>query len=109
MMRQKFPNRRANEIADFEHDGQRFTAAISRLPNGDIGEIFLTCRKYGTALHSHAQDGAILASLAMQNGVSDRDIRATVKGPRNTSTFGEMPASSSTTSVATLPSMILTG
>jgi len=44
-MRQKIPNRRANEIADFEHAGQRYTAAISRFPNGEIAEIFLTSGK----------------------------------------------------------------
>jgi hypothetical protein len=32
--RRRLPNRRANEIVDFEHDGQRYTAAISRFPNG---------------------------------------------------------------------------
>ena len=81
MTRQRLPNRRANEIIDFEHAGQRYTAAISRFPNRDVAEIFLTCGKFGASVHLHAQDAAILASLAMQHGVSDQDIRATVKGP----------------------------
>jgi hypothetical protein len=81
MIRQRLPNRRANEIVDFEHDGQRYTAAISRFPSGDIGEIFLTCGKYGAAAHLHAQDSAILCSLALQSRVPVETILHAIKGP----------------------------
>jgi hypothetical protein len=79
--RQRPPNRRAIEIADFEHAGQRSTAAISRFPNGDIAEIFLTTGKYGADVHVHAQDSAVLASLALQSGVPVETIRHAIKGP----------------------------
>ena len=80
--RERLPNRRPNEIIDFEHDGQRYTAAISRFPsNGDIAEIFLTSGKYGAAVHMHAQDSAILASLALQSRVPLETILHAVKGP----------------------------
>jgi hypothetical protein len=71
-MRKKRPN---------EHDGQRYTTAISRFSNGDIAEIFLTCGKYGAAVHLHAQDSAILASLALQSGVPVETILHAIKGP----------------------------
>jgi hypothetical protein len=79
--RQRLPNRRGNEIVDFEHAGQRYTAAISRFPSGDLAEIFLTCGKYGAAVHLHAQDSAVLASLALQSGVPVETILHAVKGP----------------------------
>jgi hypothetical protein len=75
------PNKRSIEIADFEDDGQRYTAAISRFPNGDIAEIFLTSGKFGAAVHMHAQDSAILCSLALQCGVPVETILHAVKGP----------------------------
>ncbi|MVT71068.1 hypothetical protein GPL21_39180 [Bradyrhizobium pachyrhizi] len=80
-MRQKLPNRRPNEIVDFEYDGQRYTAAISRFPSGDVAEIFLTAGKYGAAVHLHAQDSAILASLALQSDVPVETIVHAIKGP----------------------------
>jgi len=80
-IRRHLPNRRANEIVDFEHAGQRYTAAISRFPNGDIAEIFLTSGKYGAAVHLHAQDSAILASLALQSRVPVETILHAIKGP----------------------------
>jgi hypothetical protein len=80
-MRQRLPNRRPNEVADFEHDGLRYTAAVTRFPDGSIAEIFLTSAKYGSAVHLHANDAAILASLALQHGASAETILHTVKGP----------------------------
>jgi hypothetical protein len=80
-MRQRLPNRRPNEIVDFDHEGQRYTAAITRFPNGNVAEIFLTSGKYGAAVHSHCQDSAILASLALQYGASEQDLRHTIRGP----------------------------
>ena len=79
--RKRLPHRRANEIANFEYDGQRYTAAISRFQNGDIAEIFLTSGKFGAAVHLHASDSAILCSLALQSGVPVETIRHAVKGP----------------------------
>jgi hypothetical protein len=80
-MRQRLPNRRPNEIIDFEHEGQRYTAAISRFANGRIAEVFLTSGKYGASVHLHATDSAILCSLALQHGVSEEDLRHTIRGP----------------------------
>jgi hypothetical protein len=80
-MRQKRPDRRAIEIADFEHGGQKYSAAISRFPNGKIAEVFLSSGKYGAAVHLHAQDSAVLCSLALQFGVPVETILHAVKGP----------------------------
>lgn len=80
-MRQKPPNRRANEIASFEHDGKWYIAAISRFPDNRIAEVFLTCGKYGADVHVHAQDSAILCSLALQKGVPVETILHAIKGP----------------------------
>ena len=79
-MRQKRPDKRAIEIADFEQDGQKYTAAISRFPNGKIAEVFLSSGKYGAAVHMHAQD-LPSTSLALQFGVPVETILHAVKGP----------------------------
>jgi hypothetical protein len=80
--RRRLPNRRANEILDFEHAGRKYTAAISRFPeDGRVAEIFLTSGKFGADIHENATDSAILASLALQHGVTDEDIRHTIRGP----------------------------
>jgi hypothetical protein len=81
MKRQRLPNRRASEIADFEHAGQKYSAAISRFPNGKIAEVFLSSGKYGAAVHLHAQDSAVLCSLALQFGVPVETILHAIKGP----------------------------
>jgi hypothetical protein len=45
--REALPNRRANESFTFEVDGLRFTATISRFPDGRVGELFLNNHKAG--------------------------------------------------------------
>jgi hypothetical protein len=67
--RQRLPNRRASETFDLEAQGLKFTATISRFPDGSIAEIFLQNHKAGSMAGINAQDAAVLASLALQHGV----------------------------------------
>lgn len=47
MMRERLPNRRAAETFGFEHGGRKWTATISRFPDGRVAEIFIDGSKGG--------------------------------------------------------------
>src|ERR1700677_2623248 len=68
LTRARLPNRRAAELIDFEHQGRRWTATISRFPDGRVAEVFLSASKV-SALAEMAAELAIVASLALQSGV----------------------------------------
>ena len=65
--RRRLPNRRDHELLSFEHGGIYYTAGFSRFENGDLAEIFLNTRKYGTAVDVNARDAAVAASLLLQH------------------------------------------
>jgi hypothetical protein len=73
--RQRLPNRRASESFTFELDGLRFTATVSRFPDGRIGELFLNNHKAGNQVDTNARDAAILLSFALQHGADAEAIR----------------------------------
>ena len=73
--RQLLPNRRASELFDFEAMGLRFTASISRYPDGRIAELFLDNHKAGSAIGTLARDSAIIFSFAVQHGADPEAIR----------------------------------
>ena len=79
--RQRLPNRRRSEIVTFEHEGRRYRATVSRFSDGRIGEVFLDIGRFGSDVHLHAQDSAILCSLALQSGVAASTICNAIKGP----------------------------
>jgi hypothetical protein len=73
--RERLPNRRASESFTFELNGLRFTATVSRFPNGRIGELFLNNHKFGNQSDTNARDAAILLSFALQYGADIEAIR----------------------------------
>jgi hypothetical protein len=79
MSRARLPNRRAAELIDFEHQGRRWTATISRFPDGRVAEVFLSASKV-SALAEMAAELAIVASLALQSGVSIETLRHALNG-----------------------------
>jgi hypothetical protein len=74
-VRQRLPNRRASENFTFELNGLRFTATVSRLPDGRIAELFLNNHKAGNQVDTNARDAAILLSFALQYGADIESIR----------------------------------
>lgn len=68
MQRERLPNRRQSEVAEFELGGIRYRAAVSRFPDGRLGELFLDGPKVGSSAQIAAHDAAIAASLALQYG-----------------------------------------
>src|SRR5262249_41025959 len=66
--RERLPNRRASETFDFEVEGLRYHATVSRFADGRIGEIFIGNPKVGSQSDANATDAAVAASLALQHG-----------------------------------------
>jgi hypothetical protein len=73
--RERFSNRRASTFANFESLGMKFTASISRFPDGRIGEMFLDNHKAGSAIGTLVRDAAIILSFALQHGADIAAIR----------------------------------
>jgi hypothetical protein len=73
--RQRLPDRRLCESFNFELDGLRFTATISRFNDGQLGELFLTNHKAGNQSDTNARDAAIILSFALQHGADIDAIR----------------------------------
>jgi hypothetical protein len=73
--RERLPNRRPHELINLEHARFRFIAGVGHFPDGRLAEIFLNGSKTGTAIDVAARDSAIVASLALQHGVSPDELR----------------------------------
>jgi hypothetical protein len=73
--RERLPNRRASISFDFEVVGLRYTATVSRFPDGRIGELFLSNHKSNSGADVAARDAAIAFSLAVQHGADPEAIR----------------------------------
>jgi hypothetical protein len=73
--RERLPNRRASEVFNFEAMDLRFTASISRYPDGRVSELFCDNHKAGSAIGTLVRDSAILLSFALQHGANIEAIR----------------------------------
>ena len=73
--RERLPDRRASELFNFEVMGLRFTASISRYPDGRVSELFCDNHKAGSAIGTLVRDSAILLSFALQHGADIEAIR----------------------------------
>ena len=68
LVRERLPSRRESETFNFEVEGLRYCATVSRFANGRIGEIFLGNHKVGSQSDTNVRDAASAASLALQHG-----------------------------------------
>jgi hypothetical protein len=74
--RQRLPNRRASLTLNFDCGPHRYTATISCFPGTDqIAEIFLGNGRAGSDVDAAAKDSAVVASIALQHGVSVSVLR----------------------------------
>lgn len=73
--RTPLPNRRPCERVNFEHDGHAFYAMLSVFESGALAENILSVGKPGSSLKAMARDSAILASLALQHGITTDQLR----------------------------------
>jgi hypothetical protein len=75
MNRERLPNRRTSRFFEFEAMEMRFTAGVSRFPDGRIAEVFLDNHKAGSAIGTLVRDAAIILSFALQHGADIEAIR----------------------------------
>ncbi len=80
-MRERLPNKRPSEAFEFEHEGHRYRASVSRFHDGRLGEIFLDTRRINTPLQQNAETSAVLVSLLLQHGVGAAEILHSISGP----------------------------
>src|SRR3984893_8696708 len=73
--RKHLPNSRRGETFELECAGLKYTCTVGRYSDGRIGELFLNNHKSNSASDANARDAAIVASLALQHGVSLETIR----------------------------------
>lgn len=73
--RRLLPNRRSSEFYNFEHDGHRYRASVSRFEDGSLAEVFLDGSKPDTAVAIVGRDLAVAASLALQYGCPVETLR----------------------------------
>jgi hypothetical protein len=78
--RERLPNRRGNISFNFLHDGRVYHATATRYQDDRLAEIFLDVGKAGSTVQQHAEATAVLASLALQNGVAVETIIHAVSG-----------------------------
>ena len=73
--RERLPDRRPSELFDFQAMDLRFTASISRYPDGRVAELFCDNHKAGSSIGTLVRDSAILLSFALQHGADIESIR----------------------------------
>jgi hypothetical protein len=75
-VRRRLPNRRPQELIDFEHEGRRYTAGISRFEDGRLTEIFMSVSgRIGSMVEVLARDTAVAVSLCLQFGCDVETLR----------------------------------
>jgi hypothetical protein len=79
MSRERLPERRPCETLEFERDGVRIRMTVGFKPDGQIGEVFLNADRANSMLDVLLSDAAILASIALQNGATIRQLAHAIK------------------------------
>jgi hypothetical protein len=77
--REYLPDRRANETTEFDRDGVHIKITVGFKPDGQIGEIFLNAGHANSMMDAILSDVAIIASIALQHGVSIRRLAHAIK------------------------------
>jgi hypothetical protein len=76
MARELLPQRRGSEtfLLDWGGYGSPHTVTCGFYEDGRLGEVFISSGKSGELVEAIARDGAILLSIALQNGAKLSDI-----------------------------------
>jgi hypothetical protein len=90
--RERLPDRRPLELFDFEAMGLRFTASISRYPDGRVAELFCDNHKAGSSIGTLVRDSAIIFSFAVQHGADVEAIRRALSRNSDGSACGPLGA-----------------
>src|SRR5262249_42691590 len=72
---ERLPDKRVSLSINFELDGLKYTATVSRYADGRIGELLLNNHKSNSQADTNARDSAIVFSFAVQHGADPHAIR----------------------------------
>jgi hypothetical protein len=73
--RERLFNRHSCDLITFASMGMKFTASVSRHPDGRIGEVFIDNHKQGSAVGTLGRDPATTLSFAVQHSADIEAIR----------------------------------
>jgi hypothetical protein len=90
--REHLPNRRASTTFNFEVAGLRYTATVSRFPDGRLAELFLNNHRSNSGADTNARDAAIAFSIAVQHGADPEIIRRALCRGSNGKAIGPLGA-----------------
>ena len=82
-MRQQLANRRYAETFEFDHYNVPFTVTYGRNMRDQIKEVFINGGKIGSGLEVMINDAATLISLALQFGVTPRELLKSMRRDPN--------------------------
>lgn len=74
MTREHMPARRYTEIFDINCLGSKYAVQVGHYADGRVGEVFISSHRVGSQADINARDAAVLLSLAIQNGISPKDL-----------------------------------
>ena len=92
MNRRRLPNRRGSLTFSIECAGLNYTVTTSRFATAEVGEIFISTRKIGSAADTAARDCAIAASIALQYGAAPETLRRALCRDTNGQASGPLAA-----------------
>src|SRR5262245_66662763 len=90
--RNRLPNRRAAETFTVEVGNLRYVVSVGRFADGGLAELFISNGKAGSDSDTAARDSAVVASIALQYGVSLEVIRHALMRNRDGSACGPLGA-----------------
>jgi hypothetical protein len=79
--RERLPDRRASIAYVFDFENQSYRASAGYFFDGRLAEIFFDVGKAGSALQTHADAAAVMASVLLQYGIPVETIQHSVSGP----------------------------
>jgi hypothetical protein len=88
--RQRLPNRRLTQTFDIKVGTLPYVVSIGRFADGTLAEIFISNGKAGSDSDTAARDSAVVASIALQHGVSVDTLRSALMRNRDGSACGPL-------------------
>jgi hypothetical protein len=79
--RERLPDRRASIAYAFDFENHSYRASAGYFFDGRLAEIFFDAGKAGSALQTHADAAAVMASVLLQYGIPVEIIKHSVSGP----------------------------
>jgi hypothetical protein len=76
--REHLPNRRECSIEDMNHDGLDYSMSVGFDSRQKLSEVFISTVKGGSSMCAMLEDFAVVVSVALQYGVTARELGASM-------------------------------